>query len=89
MGLPPFSLALAGKTGPVAMIARVAGNVNCESYGSLLFEFLLDPPPYSAERVERCPTDMYAGQLMKAFEVRDDIAWVSSIAHLRDTQKER
>ena len=69
-------MALAGKIGPVAMITRVARNVNCESYGVLLPEFLFHPPPYSGERVERFLTDVYAGQLVKAFEVVDHVAVV-------------
>jgi hypothetical protein len=86
MGLPPFVLALAGKTGPVAMITRVARNVNYESYGVLLLEFLFHPPPYSGERVERLLADMYAGQLVKAFEVVDHVAVVGGRRDLGDSK---
>jgi hypothetical protein len=43
MGIPPFSMALAGKTGPVTMIPSPSGDVNRESSsGPFLYEFVLE-----------------------------------------------
>jgi hypothetical protein len=87
MGLPPFSLALAGKTGPATMISSAVEDVNAESYGSLLYELVLDPLPYGGERIEKPPADVDARQTVKPFEVLDHIARIGSMAHGMDSQE--
>src|SRR4030042_4742821 len=87
IGLPPFSVASAGKTGPTTMIAFAGSNVNSESWASLLCELLLDPPSYSDERIERSPANVDAGQLVKTFQILDNIVRVGAAAHVRDPQE--
>jgi hypothetical protein len=87
MGLPPFSLALAGKTGPATMIASAVEDVNPESYGSLLYELVFDPPSQGRQWVERLSADVDAGQVMPAFEILDDVAGIGAVAHVRDPQE--
>jgi hypothetical protein len=87
MGLPPFSLALAGKTGPMTMVPSVVEDVNPESWCPLLRKLVLDPPSYRGERIERLSADVDAGQVMKTFEVLDDMMRVGGVAHVGNSQK--
>jgi len=84
MGLTSF-LALAGKTGPVRRIARVARNVKGNPSSLFFDELLSDPPSDHSKWVERLLAYVNARQSMVPLEVVDDIGVIARSGNLRDS----